>query len=171
MNNYPETGASVLKLDGITNKPLAGATLVIKDTNGKEVKTITSKTEAIKVDLEPGEYTLEETKAPNGYKVTSEKIKFTVDKKGGYAEVKMNNYPETGASVLKLDGITNKPLAGATLVIKDATGKEVKTIISAPAAVKVDLEAGEYTLEETKSPKGYKVTSEKVKFTVDKKGG
>ena len=168
--NYPETGVKVLKVDGITGKAVSGAKLQIKDTTGKVVQNITSATIAIEVKLDAGEYTLVEVEAPKGYKKTSEPVKFTVNKNGTIATVTMKNYPETGVKVLKVDGVTGKAVAGAKLQIKNAKGEVVKELVSTTSAIEVKIDEGEYTLVEIEAPKGYKITSEPVKFTVNKNG-
>ena len=50
------------------DKPLAGATFVVKDSAGKTVATWTSTTSSHVIkNLPNGTYTLQETKAPAGY--------------------------------------------------------------------------------------------------------
>lgn len=74
----------VISKQDIANKQeLPGATLQILDKDGKVVKTWTSTdTPYIITDLEPGEYTLVETQAPDGYVLSEEKIQFTVTEDG-----------------------------------------------------------------------------------------
>ena len=168
--NSPETGVKVLKVDGVTGKAVAGAKLQIKNSKGTVVKTLTSTTKAIELKLDAGDYTLTEVEAPDGYKKTSETVKFTVNKNGTIATVTMKNYPETGVKVLKVDGVTGKAVAGAKLQIKNSKGEVVKTLTSTTKAIELKLDAGDYTLTEVEAPDGYKKTSETVKFTVDKNG-
>lgn len=62
-------------------KRLAGAEFTLKDVKGNVVKEgiTTDKSGTVKVDgLVPGEYTLEETKAPEGYKALEVTIEVNV---------------------------------------------------------------------------------------------
>ena len=170
MKNYPETGVKVLKVDGVTGKAVAGAKLQIKNAKGEVVKELVSTTSAIEVKIDEGEYTLVEVEAPKGYKKTSEPVKFTVNKNGTIATVTMKNYPETGAEISKQDVTTGKELPGATLVIKDANGKEIKSWVSTTEPTYFELDPGKYTLTETIAPKGYKLSTETIEFEVKEDG-
>ena len=171
MNNYPETGAEISKQDVTTGKELPGATLVIKDAKGKEIKSWVSTTEPTYFELDPGKYTLTETIAPKGYKLSTETIEFEVKPDGTTTNVVMYNEPnKTGAKISKQD-ITNKQeLPGATLVIKDSTGKEIKKWVSTNSPKYFELEPGKYTLTETIAPKGYKLSTETIEFEVKDDG-
>ncbi len=61
---------------------LEGATFELLDSNGKtvETKTSDSKGEIVFENLDWGEYSLKETKAPEGYRLLSKEIKLTIDK-------------------------------------------------------------------------------------------
>ena len=72
----------ISKQDIATKQELPGATLVIKDENGKELYRWVSTNEARYVELEKGTYTLEEIQAPDGYILSTEKITFTVNEDG-----------------------------------------------------------------------------------------
>ena len=70
-------------------------------------------------------------------------------------------------TIVKLDKATDKALAGATLVLKDASGKEITRWKSTTNAHVIrNLENGTYTVEEAEAPTGYKKMTEPVKFTV-----
>ena len=73
----------IIKMDDKDQtKRLAGAQFTLKDAKGNVVKEgiTTDKSGTVKVDgLVPGEYTLEETKAPEGYELTKQIIHVTVD--------------------------------------------------------------------------------------------
>ena len=167
------TGVKISKQD-ITNKQeLPGATLVIKDKEGNVVKEFISKNEPTYFELKPGDYTLTEKIAPNGYVLSTETIKFTVKEDGTIDTVVMYNTPEektTGVNISKQD-ITNKQeLPGATLVIKDYDGNIVKEFISENKPTYFELKPGIYTLTETVAPEGYILSSETITFTVKEDG-
>ena len=168
---------SIIKKDSVTGKALAGATLVVKDANGKVVDTWVSTTSAHVIDeLEPGLYTLEETKAPKGYVLNKTPIRFTIVK-GGDTEKVITFYntpetPKTGSiKISKQDITTKKELPGATLTIKDENGNVITEWVSTDTPHYVTgLKPGKYQLIETTSPKGYGLSEEVIEFTIDKDG-
>lgn len=103
MENYkkPEKSRlSILKIDSETKEALAGATLVLKDKNGKVVDRWVSTTEAHVIEnLSLGTYTLEEEKAPEGYELSDSKITITIDKYGVTKEVTMENHKTPGEEI------------------------------------------------------------------------
>ena len=71
---------NITKIDNDTKQPLAGAVMVLKDTNGNIVYKWTSTTETeVITDIEKGTYTLEELVAPEGYLKNNNVYKFTID--------------------------------------------------------------------------------------------
>ncbi|WP_424236979.1 Cna B-type domain-containing protein [Bhargavaea ginsengi] len=70
---------TVLKVDE-SDQPLAGATFELRDADGETVGTGTSGTDGkiIFGDLEWGNYTLVETKAPEGYRLSTKPIDVTI---------------------------------------------------------------------------------------------
>ena len=161
---------------------LPGATLVIKK-GDNVVKTITSTTSSSSVTLDPGEYTLEETVAPEGYIRNTEKITFVVADDGKVtidgkevSEVVMKNEPIiVYISKKSINGKTELP--GATLTITDKDGKIVKdldgqelTWKSTTEQKKFHLAAGTYYLSEKIAPKGYELSETILEFTVTSDG-
>ena len=171
-NTALEKSATILKIDATTKKPLAGATLVVKDKKGKEIARFTTTEEAYTLkDIADGEYTVEEVEAPKGYAKTDKVYKFTIDDNNRSASITIENKAiKKLAHILKVDGNTNKPLAGATLVVRDMNGNIVEEFVTTTEAhVIYDLADGEYTVEETKAPAGYKKSDEIVKFVISDK--
>lgn len=161
----------ISKQDVTSKKELKGAHLVVKDSSGKEVDSWVS-TDEIHVikNLEAGNYTLTETIAPEGYKLSTETIKFTVKGDGTTTKVVMYNTPKknTIVKINKIDSETKQPLKGATLLIKDAKGKDVKSFVSGNQPyVLENLASGEYTVSEIAAPDGYELSKEIMKFTVN----
>lgn len=106
----------VIRKEHITNgKPLEGATLQIKDADGKVLhEWKTDKTGEKQIDRLPvGDYTLVEISAPSGY-YKAEAVKFTVTETGEIQKVVMKdapipepapeNKPANGVFYLSLDG-------------------------------------------------------------------
>ena len=175
MKNYPEKPKTtyISKIDATTGKELPGATLVLKDASGKQIDKWVSKSTTHKIEgLKPGKYTLTETIAPDGYKLSTETVTFTVEKDGTVKEkVVMKNYPDTYVEISKQDATTGEELPGATLVLKDAKGKQVDKWVSESTPHKVkNLKPGKYTLTETIAPEGYVLSTETVTFTVKEDG-
>lgn len=164
------TRLSIKKIDETTNKPLAGAVLVLKNANGNEITRWTSTVnEHIIENIAPGTYTVEEIEAPEGYRLnkTPATVKITTNQK--VYEVIMKNTPKNIViNINKLDSATKKPLAGAVLVIKNSTGKVIERFVTDEKAhVIQDIPYGTYTVEEESAPSGYIKSNEKISFTVD----
>lgn len=175
MKNYPKDDVYISKQDATTGEELPGATLVLKDSKGKVVDEWISETtpHKVKVKLAAGKYTLTETIAPNGYKLSTETVEFMVEEDGSVKEpVIMKNYLKEDLYISKQDATTGKELPGAKLVLKDANGKVVDEWISGdePHKVKVKLPAGKYTLTETIAPDGYYLETESIEFIVGEDG-
>lgn len=178
MYNKPKdlTKVVISKKDVANSKELPGATLVIKDSNGKVIDewVSTNETHELK-NLSEGTYTLEETIAPKGYVLSTEKITFKVTRDGKTSTVTMYNKPEEvkeNVIVITKKDITNdKELPGATLTIKDAKGNVIDKWVSGNEShIIKGLAAGTYTLEEISAPKGYVLNKEVITFEVKDNG-
>ena len=166
-NNKIKNRVEIKKTDATTSKEIEGAHLVVKDSTGKVVDEWTSTKEVHVIkDLQAGKYTLSETIAPDGYRLKTTTVEFTVKGDGSTTKVEMKN-ELMNKTINKLDADTKKAVSGATLVIKNSSGKVVKTIKTEGKTVVIsDLDKGQYTLEETVAPYGYKLTTTKSQFTV-----
>ena len=174
-NEKEVTKVKISKQDITSKKELPGATLVIKDKNGKVVETWVSTNEPKYIEgLKPGDYTLTETIAPDGYELSKETIKFTLKANGTIQNVVMYNNKitvVTKTKISKQDITTKEELLGATLVIKDKNGKIIETWVSTNEPKYIEgLEPGDYTLTETIAPDGYRLSSETIKFSVKEDG-
>ena len=173
----------ISKKDITNNKELAGATLVIKNSSGTIVKTITSSTSSQSFSIDPGTYTLEETKAPDGYIKSTEKITFVVSSDGTItvngskvSTVTMTNKPiMVKFSKKSITGTSE--LAGATLKVTDTSGNTITDVdgtklewTSTTSSREFHLKAGTYKLVEVTAPKGYAKSSESITFTVNSDG-
>ncbi|MDR4301476.1 choice-of-anchor A family protein [Bacillus mycoides] len=142
---------------------------VYKD--GEKIDTLrTDKTgKVISKKLEPGKYTLKETKAPKGYKLLKEEIEVVVEA-NKVVQVQVENAKELGSlQVIKKDAESGKVLEGAEFRLKNENGQvvgEAKTTNKDGVVTFENLVPGKYTLEETKAPEGYKAVELKVEVNV-----
>ncbi|QFQ75867.1 SpaA isopeptide-forming pilin-related protein [Liquorilactobacillus mali] len=175
--NAERTGSVVLtKTDSDTGKALAGAIFDLYKADGTKVASglTTDAKGQIKVDnLKPGDYYFVETKAPDGYVLDSSKQNFTVvlQTVATIATVSATNKEKTGSVVLtKADGNTGKALVGAVFDLYKANGTRIASGITTnnKGQIKVDnLKPGDYYFKEVTAPKGYKLNSDKITFTIE----
>ena len=170
-----QTKVKISKQDITTKQELPGATLVIKDANGKEIISwVSTTTPKLIKNLKPGKYYLEETQAPDGYILSTEKKEFEVKEDSTVTSIVFYNEKQetkpNKVAISKQDMTTKQELPGATLVIKDANGKEIDRWVSTNEVHYVELEKGTYTLTEVIAPKGYVLSTETITFTVDENG-
>lgn len=180
------------------NEKLQGATFSLTDADGHVIYR-SSDTDGIVdfTDIEPGTYTLEETRAPKGYSKSTRKWNVTVYDTGNVL-IRETGIVGTGSTIegtnIQLP-VTNKPvgdkfqvykkngkgeaLQGAEFAIYD---KDEKTVVAKGTSDEngiVDfkftdgksLEEGhKYILKETKAPQGYKQPIDK-KWVLEVKDG
>lgn len=168
----------ISKTDITGESEVSGATLIIKDSKGKEVANWVSTNSPKQIFLEEGEYTLIEKYAPAGYKLTTTIVYFKVDKHGNveikdasgkYVPVDMvtiTNESNDLVSISKLDLSTNSFLKGATLVLKNEKGEIIATWTTTDESYDIALPAGYYTITETVAPTGYNLNTNTVYIRV-----
>ncbi|MFA2610608.1 SpaA isopeptide-forming pilin-related protein [Bacillus cereus] len=176
VKNAKELGSlQVIKKDSESGKVLAGAEFKLKNEAGQvvgEAKT-TNKDGVVKFEnLVPGKYTLEETKAPEGYKALEVTVEVKVVANEVVKQEVMNEKVKeeiTGQlEITKVDANnTNKILAGAVFEIwKDGTKIDTLTTNKSGKATSKKLEPGDYTLKEIQAPEGYTLSDKEMKFTI-----
>ena len=175
---HSNASIEVLKTDA-DGKALSGATLQIKNSNGTVIDTWTTDGQKHKVsNLSSGTYVLSETAAPNGYKLSTETVKFTVDAAGKVKDTSGNvislitfKNEKMSVKVSKQDIANGSEVPGAKLVIKNSDGKEIIqwTSSSKPYIIR-GLAAGTYTLTETIAPDGYTKSEESITFKIGADG-
>ena len=169
-NDKIKNPVEISKKDATTSKELPGAHLVVKDEAGNIVDEWTSTDEEHKIkDLKAGNYTLSETIAPEGYRLQTTTVGFTVKGDGTTTKVEMLNEPmkNTVVKINKIDSETKEYVKGATLIIKDASGNVVKEFVTDSKAFEIsDLAKGVYTVSELKAPIGYIKSNEVMEFTI-----
>lgn len=177
-DDYAGCSVTISKQD-IAGKELAGAKLKVTDEDGKTVDEwiSTNRTHEIK-DVKPGDYTLVEITAPEGYE-TAESIAFTVnidgtvtvDKKDIDCIVMVDRYEKNTVSIRKVEVTKSveSMLPGAKLSVLDKEEKAVVSWTSGETAKLLTLEPGSYTLVEVEAPEGYEI-SDPIAFTVNEDG-
>lgn len=94
-NKPRESVVNILKVDASTGNPLAGAVLVLKNSQGEEVKRFTTTTKPeVFTDLLNGTYTVEEISAPAGYIKSTKVVTFTITDEKLSHQVIFENHPE-----------------------------------------------------------------------------
>ncbi len=169
------TKVKISKQDITSKEELPGATLELRDKNGKLVEKWVSSNEPHYIEgLAKGTYYLTETIAPSGYILSTETIEFEIKSDGSVTSVVMYNAKETKVTKVKVskqDITNNKEVEGATLVIKNSEGKVVDEWVSTTEPHYIEgLNPGKYTLTETIAPKGYTLSKETITFTVKDDG-
>lgn len=175
----PTGGFCIRKVDADTNEPLANAVFHVFDAGNRRVKEDevikTNEEGVVRVDDLPfGDYYAVEADAPEGYLIEDEPMKVSIHEES-HEERNMvtNRNPkiQTGITLTKIDSVTGKKLQGAEFDLKNAANDSVdvgrKLNTDENGLLHIDsLPAGEYSLIETKAPKGYQLDSEPLKFTI-----
>ena len=163
--------------DSETGEELSGATLVLRDQNGNNI-TLTednmNKTNpwtttgtSYALVLNPGNYVLEEMKAPTGYALNKTAVTFKVNADGTVSnEVVMKNTKLRGINISKYEATGEDNISGATLEIHDKDNNLVDSWVTTTMPHYVVLEPGSYKLTEKEPPEGYLKSDSVIEFTV-----
>ena len=203
VENYKLGSLSITKVDSKDkSKFLKGAEFRLINNETKETyKLVTDENGKAKIEgLPQGEYTLQETKAPLGYKANSEKRKIVI----GECEVKQTPMMESdeeeeeckleldleltientkrppapspsegGLRIKKVDkDKPTKVLEGARFNVINSDGEVVATLTTDSKGIaQVDeLPLGKYTIVEVKAPENYKLDSREYEITIEDDG-
>lgn len=119
------TKVEISKKDITNGDELRGAHLQIADSEGHIVAEWVTDGQPHRIDrLQPGEYVLTETAAPNGYKL-AESVRFVVEESGRLQKVTMYDAPVGTFTITKLDETSNTALAGAQLSLVDGSANAI----------------------------------------------
>ncbi|WP_420864827.1 SpaA isopeptide-forming pilin-related protein, partial [Pediococcus claussenii] len=168
---------------------LAGAEFKLTDSEGKTIEKDGSSTDSKFVwkELDVGEYTLEETKAPDRHHGVNSKFKVTVNEDGSVnteaitKNVDFKENTENSVNIVndvndfelnftKKDENGKETLKGAEFELKDSEGNAVELKESDGNFQASGLKAdSSYVLTETKAPDGYSLLRDPVNIKVDAK--
>lgn len=177
IDEYDDPYVTFSKQD-ISGKEIEGAELEIWDKEGKVVESWVSTKDQSHVitGLEPGDYTMVEITAPDGYK-KAESIKFTVtdDYKVFVNSVEVDKIVmiddfEKGNVLIRkvtIEKGTEVFLADTKLTIQNKDGKAIASWTTGETGKLVPLDSGEYKLVETEAPEGYDI-AEPIEFIVNR---
>ncbi|MFN6589486.1 SpaA isopeptide-forming pilin-related protein [Bacillus sp. TD10] len=180
LSNKKFVGKVVLtKTDAHSGEKLEHAVFSLLDENKQVIpkhKELTTDNKGqITVDnLKPGTYYLQETTAPEHYKLDSTPIKFTVKEDQTtvvYRTAKNSLLP--GSAILTKVDKDGKTLAGAEFSVRDRhnnviRGYEKLTTNDQGQIEAKDLRPGDYQFVEEKAPKDYDIDKKPIEFTIVK---
>jgi len=177
----PATGQiKLIKKAAGTNTLLAGAVFGVYEagTDIKVAELTTDKNgEAVTGELPAGAFYLREIKAPSGFILSTEKTGATV-KAGETVTITITNAPTPSdepdppapgtVKIIKKAEDTDKWLSGAVFTIYRATNdrKVAEITTGRNGTASYELEAGRYYLLEKTAPEGFKLSTDKISFTI-----
>ncbi|MFN2746436.1 SpaA isopeptide-forming pilin-related protein [Bacillus sp. z60-18] len=176
-NKAIKGSAELIKVDEKQpQKTLEGAVYELKHEDGAVIGEYrTNEDGNISVDnLPSGSYIFTEKKAPRGYVLDPEPLRFSISENGQTVKLKASNHKMTGSLELtKTDAADgNTRLKGAEFVIRNEKGEEVARGKTGENGIaRFDrLPYGKYTYTETIAPKGYVLNEETFAFEIKKDG-
>jgi len=176
--NYPFGEIEVTKYDEVTGRTLAGAHFRIQgyfaegSTNGMPIERteVTGGDGKVVFDSLPaGQYTISEVQAPPGYQLDTTAFRSVSITWGETASTTFYNIPKSSLEVLKIDGDTGAPCAGAIFTLRDpATGETWQATAGGNGIALLgkgsngnELIPGKtYLLTEIQAPSGYVLIAE-----------
>ena len=156
------------KRDASSNDLLSGATLrLVRVSDNATIDEWTTTTTAHKITgLTQGNYKVIEITPPSGYTLSNNELTFTITGTEQEALTLTFYNSKNQITITKVDE-NNNPLSGATLVVTNSSNQQIAEFTTTEKPYTLDkLTPGTYYIEETKSPDGYVLNSNKVSFTV-----
>ena len=164
------TRVTLTKTDITGQKTLPGATIEVKDEQGKVIyrETTDANGQLPQIPVAPGTYTFKETYAPDGYALNEAEMRFTVDADGNVTGDTTIRDDYTRFSLRKVDE-SGKPLAGVMFGLKKADGMLMMTAKTDAKGMATfeKVPFGTYTLVETRALPGYLKADTEIRLTVD----
>ena len=155
---------------------LKDAEFTLYDKDGKELSKVTTDENGFaKFENIPyGEYSIKETKSPEGYVLTNTPINFKITKHQEILTYTITNDRAIGeVDFTKTDVSTGDIIEGAIIEIKgiEEINKDIKfTFISSKEGNRFKLPTGKYEFKETVAPEGYILSEEVGTFEIKENG-
>ena len=169
-NELIYTRVTLTKTDITGQRTLPGATIEVKDEQGKVIyrETTDVNGQIPQIPVTPGTYTFKEVYAPDGYALNEAEMRFTVDADGNVTGDTMIRDDYTRFSLRKVDE-SGKPLAGVMFGLKKADGMLMMTAKTDAKGMATfeKVPFGTYMLVETQALPGYLKTDTEIRLTVD----
>lgn len=166
-----KSALEITKTDALTGAALAGAGYKLFNSSGTEVAsgTTNSSGKLSFTGLTPGQYSYQETTAPNGYVLDSTKYSADLSSAGATVKVSRTNTPaKVALEISKSDAETGSALAGAGYKLFNASGTEVAsgTTNANGKLTFNNLNPGQYSYQEYITPSGYALDSTKYSINL-----
>ena len=169
-NELIYTRVTLTKTDITGQKTLPGATIEVKDEQGKVIyrETTDANGQLPQIPVTPGTYTFKEVYAPDGYALNEAEMRFTVDADGNVTGDTTIHDDYTRFSLRKADE-SGKPLSGVMFGLKKADGMLMMTAKTDAKGMATfeKVPFGTYTLVETQALPGYLKADTEIRLTVD----
>lgn len=175
VQDEPEAGQLVLNKTNDAHEALAGAYFDVKNAAGQLIGNFkTDATGQVKLSqLMPGEYTIQETKAPTGYQLNPKTFQVTItDQQTTTQTIIDQKVTQPVAGLLSLtnqDAKLKTALVGGTFRIETAAGQVVKTQVTIDQngqAVVSDLVPGDYRVIQITAATAYLKATQAQSFTI-----
>ncbi|MGG7212518.1 SpaA isopeptide-forming pilin-related protein [Clostridium nigeriense] len=169
-NTQIKRNIKISKIDQDGNK-VVGAEFTLYNKDNESIETDLTNEEGIALfeDVIYGEYYIMETKTPEGYIGTKEKIEVSIKENGSDYFYQVENTRIKGTLEIKKIDESGNILKGAEFTLYDKDGKEISKNISDDNGIaRFDsVDYGTYVLKETKAPEGYKKDDTVFEIVVD----
>ena len=157
--NSTKPGIYLVKLDASTMQPLVNATYVIKKVGGSFIQEfVTDINGEVNLEsLEPGAYTVEEVKAPDGY-IIDDSIRTVQINPGENAVFVFTDTKRPSFELVKYDPQNGEYLGGAAFRIAriEDGSHYLDRITDIDGRIRIDdMEPGIYSVQELYAPSGY----------------
>ncbi len=173
IDNRPLPDLEILKIDSVTNEPIANVTFEIRKTDGEfVVERQTDENGKINLtDIDEDIYTIKEVSTPNNYILDENNIKTISikwnggDNKDGKYELIFENTLKPALVINKLSGLSGLGLKGARFTIEyrgdDGSYKAIGTYTTNDNGqiVLPNMNVGWYRITEISAPPGYQLPS------------